>query len=247
MNYSQTLPKAKTLLEQGHDAQAVQTAAGALENLLVELYNELLGQSAPARQRQLIEAQEKVGGGQPLNKLTLGKLVGVYRASRAYEDLPQMLGRPPVYLNVDALDPLVDIRNRAVHQGHEPDPAEAAYVVNQVELILREAGTISPSPAAQERGSGGEAPLVAHRHAPSRHPRGTHGPQGLRRGPGPGDRGRRGPRIPATLTPSSGAPSSRAACVPPCAACSAGWRARRTASPSPRWPPSSAAARPIRC
>lgn len=24
---------------------------------------------------------------------------------------------------------LVDIRNRAVHEGHEPDPAEAAYKV----------------------------------------------------------------------------------------------------------------------
>jgi hypothetical protein len=158
MNYSLTLSKAKTLLEQSHTAQAVQAAAGALEALLVEIYNQLLGQSAPARQRQLIEAQEKVGGGQALNKLTLGKLVGVYRASRAYEDLPQVLGRPPVYLNVAALDPLVEIRNRAVHQGHEPDPAEAAYVVNQVELILREAGKISPSPVAQERGPGGEVP-----------------------------------------------------------------------------------------
>lgn len=154
MNYQQSLSKTQALLQQGHTAQAVQTAAGALEALLVELYNQLLGTSAPARQRQLVEAQEKVGGGQALNKLTLGKLVGVYRASRAYEDLPQVLGRPLVYLNVAALDPLVEIRNRAVHQGHDPDPAEAAYVVNQVELILREAGKIPPAPAAQERGQG---------------------------------------------------------------------------------------------
>ncbi len=158
MNYPHTLSKAKTLLEQGHAAQAVQTAAGALENLLVELYNQLLGTSAPARQRQLVEAQEKVGGGQALNKLTLGKLVGVYRASRAYEDLPQVLGRPPVYLNVAALDPLVEIRNRAVHQGHEPDPAEAAYVVNQVELILREAGKIPPLLPHRRGGQGVRSP-----------------------------------------------------------------------------------------
>ncbi len=52
--------------------------------LLVELYNELLDQSPPARQKQLVEAQEKVGGGQPLGKLALGKLVSVYKASRAY-------------------------------------------------------------------------------------------------------------------------------------------------------------------
>jgi hypothetical protein len=37
-------------LAQKHHAQAVQTAASALENLLVELYNELLGQSPPAHQ-----------------------------------------------------------------------------------------------------------------------------------------------------------------------------------------------------
>lgn len=158
MAYPQTLSKAKTLLEQGHTAQAVQTAAGVLETLLVELYNQLLGASAPARQRQLVEAQEKVGGGQPLNKLTLGKLISVYRASRAYEDLPQVLGRPLVYLNVAALEPLVEIRNRATHQGHEPDPAEAAYVVNQVELILREAGRIPPSAPRQDEGPGGGIP-----------------------------------------------------------------------------------------
>jgi hypothetical protein len=154
MNYSQTLDKAKTLLRQKHHAQAVQTAASALENLLVELYNELLGQSPPARQKQLIEAQEKVGGGQPLGKLTLGKLVNVYKASRAYEDLEQTLGLRLTYLNVHALGPLVDIRNRAVHEGHEPDPAEAAYILNQVELILRETGrlpqaTQPPAPSPQ--------------------------------------------------------------------------------------------------
>jgi hypothetical protein len=153
MNYPQTLKKAKTLLAQKHHAQAVQTAASALEHLLVELYNQLLGQCPPARQKELIEAQEKVGGGQPLNRLTLGKLVGVYRASRAYEDLQKTLGLTLIFLNVQALGPLVDIRNRAVHEGQEPDPAEAAYIVNQVELILRETGRLpaaAPAPVGPD-------------------------------------------------------------------------------------------------
>jgi hypothetical protein len=161
MNYPKTLDTAKALLQQKHYTQAVQTAAGALESLLVELYNQLLGQSPPGRQKELVEAQEKVGGGQPLGKLTLGKLVGVYRASRAYDDLARLLGAPLIYLNVHALEPLVGIRNRAVHEGHEPDPAEAAYVVNQVELILRETGRILPSPPGSptgvlREGAGGE-------------------------------------------------------------------------------------------
>jgi hypothetical protein len=151
MNYPQTLAKAKTLLQQKHHAQAVQTAASVLENLLVELYNELLSQSPPARQKQLIEAIEQVGSGQPLNKLTLGKLVGLYRASRAYDDLQKTLELSLTFLNVNALGPLVDIRNRAVHEGHEPDPAEAAYIVNQVELILRETNrlpAVAPKPSS---------------------------------------------------------------------------------------------------
>jgi len=152
MNYPQTLKKAQTLLGQKHYAQAVQAAAGALENLLVELYNQLLGQSPPVRQKELIEAQEQVGGGQPLHKLTLGKLVGVYRASRAYQDLEKTLGLSLTFLDVNALAPLVDIRNRAVHEGHEPDPAEAAYIVNQVALILRETGRLPTPPTVNHRG-----------------------------------------------------------------------------------------------
>lgn len=130
MNCPPTLTKAKTLLAQKHYAQAVQTAASALENLLVELYNELLGQSSSARQKELIQAQEQVGQGRPLNKLTLGRLLNVYRASRAQDDLEKTLGLELTFFNVRALDPLVEIRNRAVHEGHEPDPAEAAYIVN---------------------------------------------------------------------------------------------------------------------
>lgn len=159
MNYAQTLSKAKTLLQQKHHAQAVQTAGSLLENLLVELYNELLGQSPPVRQKQLVQTIEQVGGGQALNKFTLGKLVGLYRASRAYEDLQKTLGLNLTFLNINALNPLVDIRNRAVHEGHEPDPAEAAYIVNQVELILRETNRVSPSPRSAtegRKGSGGE-------------------------------------------------------------------------------------------
>lgn len=146
MNYPQTLTKARTLLTQKHHAQAVQAAASALEHLLVELFNELLGQSSPTRQKGLVEALERVGGGQPLQKLTLGKLVNLYKASKAYEDLQKTLGLALTFLNIHALHPLVDIRNRAVHEGHEPDPAEAAYIVNQVELILRETGRLPPPP-----------------------------------------------------------------------------------------------------
>lgn len=160
MDYVQILRKAKTLLQQKHHAQAVQTAASTLEHLLVELYNELLSQSPPARQKQLVETIEKVGGGQPLNKFTLGKLVGLFRASRAYEDLQKTLGLNLIFLNVNALGPLVDIRNRAVHEGHEPNPAEAAYIVNQVELILQETNRVTPPsrPEAKRREEEGLPP-----------------------------------------------------------------------------------------
>ncbi len=100
MNYPKTLQKAKTLLAQKHHAQAVQTAASALENLLVELYNELLGQVPPARQKELVEAQEQVSQHQPLSRLTLGRLLNVYRASRAQDDLEKTLGLELTFFNV---------------------------------------------------------------------------------------------------------------------------------------------------
>jgi hypothetical protein len=40
------------------------------------------------------------------------------------------------FFNIHTLHPLVDIRNQAVHEGRDPDPAEEAYIVNQAELIL---------------------------------------------------------------------------------------------------------------
>ncbi len=160
MDYAQSLTKAQTLLDQKHHAQAVQVAASGLESLLVELYNDLLTRSAPARQKTLIEALERVGGGQALDKLTLGKLLALYRAAQVQSDLKKTLGLELTFLDGEALQPLADIRNRAVHGGDEPAPAEATYVVNQVELILRETGRLSPSlgvPSERiERGPGGE-------------------------------------------------------------------------------------------
>ena len=77
MNYTQTLKKAQTLLQQKHHAQAIQAAACTPESLLAELYNQLLSQSPPAHQKQLIETQEQVRGSQSLQKPTPGKLIGV--------------------------------------------------------------------------------------------------------------------------------------------------------------------------
>ncbi|MFW6097672.1 MAG: ATP-binding protein [Chloroflexota bacterium] len=151
MNYPQTLNKAKTLLRQRHYAQAVQTAASALENVMLDLYQEVLNHSSPGRQKELIEVVERVGGDLPLHKLTLGKLLGVYRMARLWQDLEETLGLSLTYLNINALSPLVESRNRAVHDGHEPDEAEATYIVNQVALILRETGRV---PRAQPVTSG---------------------------------------------------------------------------------------------
>lgn len=47
MNYPDALRKAQTLNTQGHHGQAVQTAAGALEACLVEMFGEVLSQSTP--------------------------------------------------------------------------------------------------------------------------------------------------------------------------------------------------------
>ena len=86
MSYPQTLNKAKTLLRQRHYAQAVQTAASALENVMGDLYQEVMNHSALARQKELIQTVEQVAGDTPIQRLTLGKLVGVYRATLLWQE-----------------------------------------------------------------------------------------------------------------------------------------------------------------
>jgi hypothetical protein len=142
MDYPQTLQKAQTLLDQRHYAQAVQTATNCLEQLLEDLYQELLRRATPARQRELADALERVGGGQPLHQLTLGQKMGAFRVSDAHKDLEKLLDTPLTYFSTQNLEPLRQLRNRVVHQGYQPDRAEAAYVVNQVAVILRETGRL---------------------------------------------------------------------------------------------------------
>lgn len=89
--------------------------------------------------------------------MTLGKLVALYRVTRAYDDVGTALGHKLQYFNVSALEPLVDIRNRVTHEGHKPDPAETAWIVCQVELILRETGRL-PAAAADEAATGALPP-----------------------------------------------------------------------------------------
>lgn len=126
MNYSQTLKKAQNLLDQGHYAQAVQVAGSALENLLVELYHDLLRRVPPKRQKELVEALEHVGGGQPLHQLTLGQKIGAFRVSGAHKDLEKALGVSLTYFSTQNLEPLRQLRNRVVHESYHPDEAEAA-------------------------------------------------------------------------------------------------------------------------
>ncbi len=158
MNYPQTLSKAQTLLQQQHYAQAIQVAATALETLLIELYNDLITQLPSARQKELIETQEKVGGGQPLNQLTLGRLLGIYRVSGATKDLEKLLGHSLTYFNIHTLDNFVATRNQVIHEGQEPDEAEAAYLVNQVALILRETHRLPPVSPPMGGTKGGLSP-----------------------------------------------------------------------------------------
>lgn len=155
MNYPQVLHKAQALLDQKHYAQAIQVAATVLENLLIELYNDLITQLPPVRQKALVEAQEKIGGGLPLNQLTLGRLLGIYRISGATKDLEKLLGHSLTYFNIHTLDNFVTTRNAVTHEGYEPDAAEAAYLVNQVALILRESNRIQPTSPPMSGGTAG--------------------------------------------------------------------------------------------
>lgn len=99
--------------------------------------------TGPARQKELAEAIERVGHGQPLDQLTLGQKTGVFRVSGARKDLAKLLDTSLTYFSIQNLEPLRLLRNRVVHEAYQPDEAEAAFAVNQVAVILQETGRLS--------------------------------------------------------------------------------------------------------
>ena len=158
MDYSDKLNEAEQLMISGHFAQAVTSSGQLCEEMLRELYRQVLPRLVPADQRELAEKIEKIGGDKSAEKLTLGQIVGVFRESRLFEKCEKSLSLDLTKLKRADLTTFVDLRNQAAH-GASIEGDEARMLVSQVRVWLRAAGLLEePAKTTTQRATGGHLP-----------------------------------------------------------------------------------------
>lgn len=136
--YAQRLEEATGLIEGKYYRQAVETACGAIEHLLQDLYDELTGKLTTNNAKRLLEVQRRVSSGISLDRLTFGKWAILYQDGDVYNLLERELGYQLRYFNAAAVERLVEVRNLAAHEDHQPSRHEAELVRNHLAIFLEE-------------------------------------------------------------------------------------------------------------
>jgi len=145
MNYQEQLRDAEKLIAQGLYVQAVRTAGSILEGLYKDLYRDLLGHLPPAEREKITQTEQRIGGGKPVGKFTLGQLTGLYREAKLIPSLEKHLGLSLPFMKSFNPTYFVDLRNRATHEGAQIAEDEAQLSVQQLRMLLRETGRLAPS------------------------------------------------------------------------------------------------------
>ena len=139
------LDKARHLLAQGYPDQAVVIGGQVVEALFRRLYREVVPHLTPQEHEAVTKALADFK--KPVEDLTLGQLLGLFRQAKLLEAAGRKLGRDFSFLK--QADAWIDLRNRAAHPG---GPAvtrtEAEAFLSAVALYLQEAGLAGPPPAA---------------------------------------------------------------------------------------------------
>jgi hypothetical protein len=153
--WAKRLDEIKKLVREGHTKQAAQECGSLLEMMLRELYRQTVGNLSGGDQRAFTETLERVGKGKPVDELTLGQLVGLYREAKLFEKAEQVLGRKLSHLGTTNFNTFVDIRNRATHKGEQVSQDEANLFAAQMSVFLTEIGLLQDdhkAPQAVVRG-----------------------------------------------------------------------------------------------
>lgn len=137
MRYSERLQETNEHIQGGHYRVAITTAAGAIENLLRELYDELLAKLDQRDADRLRSAQSKAAPGKR-GKMTFGNWVHFYQNERIFDGLTNALGYELRYFNSGTLVTILGVRNDCTHEDHQPTRAEAELVRNNLVVFLQE-------------------------------------------------------------------------------------------------------------
>ena len=174
-DYRQRLKKTDTLIQQGHYSQAVTTAARAIENLLEELFNELMKNVSSRDALALSDARAKAVEGKA--KMTLGRWAHFYRNSEIFGWLERTFNYKLAIFNFGTLMTVTDVRNQCAHKDFEPTSSQAEIMRQNLAVFLDETGRLPQMPLPEETPA--QAPASArqaaildeHRCAKSRYPR----------------------------------------------------------------------------
>ena len=154
--WSERLKEITKLVEHGHFKQAVQESGSLLEALLRQLYRQTTDNLPAGDQKALSQTLEKIGKGKPVNQLTLGQLVGLFREANLFEKAEKALERKLKHLGTTNFNTFVDIRNRATHEGEELSEDEAKLFAAQLSVFIAETGySVGESQTAPQPTSGG--------------------------------------------------------------------------------------------
>lgn len=164
-DFTAKLAEADSLVQGRHYAQAVNTTGGILEALLKRLYQETFPRLPLSEQRVVQDTAEKLDPNKTVLTLTLGQLVGLFRESRLMDKAERALKRDFPYLKAANFAMLVQVRNKATHEGSAVSKSEAERFLSEVRLLVEEAGYL-PRPDAARVPSGPLRPwrYIIHPH-----------------------------------------------------------------------------------
>ena len=128
------------LVAGSHHKQALQESGSLLESLLKDLYRRTINHVGPSEQKQISDKLEKLGKGKPVDDLTLGQIVGLFREADLFDHAERALGRKLPHISTANFNAFIDIRNRAVHKGEQVSPKESQFFVAQLSLFVEELG-----------------------------------------------------------------------------------------------------------
>ena len=141
-SWDQRLEEIDSLVAGNHHKQAVQEIGSVLEGLLRELYRQVVPSIPPLDQAGVSSALEKIGKNKPIDDLTLGQLVGLFRDAMLFSKAEAVLGRKLQHLSSANFNTLISIRNRATHKGDSVKPSESRYFGAQVRVFAEEIGLL---------------------------------------------------------------------------------------------------------
>ena len=141
--YVSRLQEAKEQIQNGHNRSAVESATGGIELLMEDLFAELYDKLTKEDIQRYLYLKSKYDEYFDENKkrdrkFTFGTLINFYKKEDIIDELYAVYRYEFTHFNIENLFKLNDIRNKCVHENHQPTTEEALLVCNNLNMFLRE-------------------------------------------------------------------------------------------------------------